>query len=129
MKATILVIEDNPESLQLLAYLLSMAGHETLTAADGEEGLRLALGARPDLILCDIQLPGIDGHEVARQLKASGECSSIPLVAVTAYSMPGDRENAMAAGFDGYLTKPIDPATILGQVDAFLPDAKRGEAL
>lgn len=128
MPATILVIEDNPESLRLLAYLLSCAGHETLTAADGEEGLRLALGSRPDLVLCDIQLPGIDGYEIARRLKASDEHAGIPLVAVTAYSMPGDRESAMAADFDGYLTKPIDPATILGLVDAFLPATKRGEA-
>ena len=120
MPARILIIEDNPASLELLRYLLSGAGHSTTSASDGATGLALALEAQHDLILCDLQLPEMDGIELVRRLKAANPAAP-PIVAVTAYSMPGDQEAAIAAGFDGYLTKPIDPETLLQEVDKYLP--------
>lgn len=118
--ARILVIEDNPANLQLMAYLLKAFGHQAIETVDGEAGLGEARRQRPDLILCDLQLPGMDGYEVARQLKRDPGLRAIPLVAVTALAMVGDREKVLAAGFDGYLSKPITPETFVGQVDAFL---------
>lgn len=126
MAARILIIEDNAASLELLRYLVEKAGHTALTAADGEAGLRLARESGPDLILCDLQLPGIDGLEVARRLRADPSWTPVKLIAVTAYSMPGDQDTALAAGFDAYMTKPIDPATVMGVLDSYLPEALRG---
>lgn len=126
MAARILIIEDNAASLELLRYLVEHAGHTPLTASDGETGLRLAREAGVDLVLCDLQLPGIDGLELARRLRADPSWAPVKLVAVTAYSMPGDRETALAAGFDGYMTKPIDPVAVMGILDSYLPEALRG---
>src|SRR6185436_9119857 len=97
--ARILVIEDNPASLSLMTYLLKAFGHTFFPASDGEEGIAVARRERPDLILCDIQLPKLDGHEVCRQLKTDPATSEIPIVAVTAYAMVGDREKLLAEGF------------------------------
>jgi two-component system, cell cycle response regulator len=118
--ARILVIEDNPDSLKLIAYLLKAFGHTTLTAPDGEAGLAAAEREVPDLIICDIQLPGLDGHEVARRLKSHPTLRGVPLVAVTAYAMRGDRDRMLASGFDGYIPKPIDPRKFVGEVQTFL---------
>jgi len=126
LAARILIIEDNAASLELLRYLVEHAGHTPLTASDGETGLRLAREAGVDLVLCDLQLPGIDGLELARRLRADPSWAPVKLVAVTAYSMPGDRETALAAGFDGYMTKPIDPVAVMGILDSYLPEALRG---
>lgn len=126
MAARILIIEDDAASLELLRYLIEQSGHAALAAADGEAGLRLARESGPDLILCDLQLPGIDGLEIARRLRADPSWMPVKLIAVTAYSMPGDRETALAAGFDRYMTKPIDPATVMGVLDACLPETLRG---
>ncbi len=120
MAAGILIIEDNPANLELMEYLLTAHGYTVLTARDGEEGLEAARRERPDLILCDIQLPGIDGYEVARRIKASSALRDIPLVAVTAFAMVGDRDKVLAAEFDGYLSKPIAPETFVQQVENFL---------
>lgn len=126
MAARILIIEDNAASLELLRYLVEQSGHAALTAPDGETGLRLAREAAPHLILCDLQLPGIDGLGIARRLRADPAWTPVKLVAVTAYSMPGDRETALAAGFDEYMTKPIDPTSVMDAIESLLPEAVRG---
>jgi two-component system cell cycle response regulator len=120
MPARILIIEDDLASRELMSYLLQAFGHTLLCASDGAEGLE-AIGRQvPDLVICDIHLPTIDGYEVARQLKGHPAWRTIPLVAVTASAMAHDRNQALAAGFDGYLTKPIDPDTFVQQIEAFL---------
>jgi len=120
MNARILIIEDNPANLELTAYLLSAHGYVPVTATDGERGLATALEAAPDLIVCDLQMPGIDGYEVARRAKQHGSLRDVPLVAVSAFAMKGDREKALAAGFAGYLSKPIDPENFVAQLASYL---------
>ncbi len=125
MPTRILVIEDNPANLELMSYLLKSFGYVPLAAHDGEEGLAAVRREKPDLIVCDIQLPGLDGHAVARKIKSEADLSAIPLVAVTAFAMVGDREKVLASGFDGYLSKPIEPETFVENVEAFLrPDQR-----
>lgn len=121
--ARILVIEDNPDNLELMTYLLKAFGHATLTAGDGEAGIVAALAERPDLIVCDVHLPKADGYAVAKRLKADAELAAVPLIAVTALAMVGDRDRVLAGGFDGYLTKPIDPQAFVGQLESYLRDA------
>lgn len=125
MPAHILVIEDNPPNLELMNYLLQAFGHKTTVAMDGEEGLTALQASTPDLILCDIQLPRVDGYEVAKRVKSHPVQRRIPLVAVTAYAMVGDRDRILTAGFDGYIPKPIVPESFIGQVDAFLRSDQR----
>jgi two-component system cell cycle response regulator DivK len=120
MKARILLIEDNPQNRYLARFLLEKRGHEVLVAETGPQGLKLAAETRPDLILLDIQLPGMDGHEVARTLKRNPALRAIPIVAVTSYAMTGDREKCIDAGAEGYIEKPIDPDTFAMEVEAFL---------
>jgi two-component system cell cycle response regulator len=120
MFARILVIEDNMANLDLMAYLLRAFGHTLLTAENGAEGLATANREELDLILCDVQLPIMDGYEVARELKKHPRLRTIPLVAVTALAMVGDRDNMLLAGFDGYIAKPITPETFVIEVEAFL---------
>jgi two-component system cell cycle response regulator len=120
MTTRILIIEDNPTNMELACYVLEAFGYAVTQAPDGESGVELACAAPPDLVICDMQLPGIDGIEVARRLRARPDLSRIPLVAVTAFAMLGDRERLLAAGFDGYISKPIDPQTFVPQVAAFL---------
>lgn len=124
--ARILLIEDNPDNLELMSYLLGAWGHSVATAEDGESGIEAACKVRPDLVACDIHLPGVDGYGVARALKSFPELDGMPVVAVTALAMVGDREKILAAGFDGYITKPIDPERVVGELDAFLPAHLRG---
>ena len=128
MPANILVIEDDPASLELLKYLLQRAGHSVATATDGDAGLKAALGNEFDIVFCDLQLPELSGLQVAARLRATPVWRVVPLVAVTAYSMPGDRDTAIAAGFTEYLTKPIEPESILGKVDQLLPPQLRSLA-
>lgn len=118
----ILVIEDNAPNLELMTYLLGAFGHETRSATSGEEGLLLAAQERPDLILCDVHLPGMDGCEVARRVKADPSLSGVPLIAVTALAMVGDRERVLSAGFDSYIPKPISPESFVPQIEAFLAE-------
>src|SRR5882762_7078629 len=120
MSARILIIEDNPTNLDLMTYLLNAFGYTTLTAQDGEEGLETARQEVPDLIICDIQLPTMDGREVARRLKRDPQLHRIPLLAVTALAMVGDRARLLAAGFDGYIAKPLSPETFVQEVEKFL---------
>jgi two-component system cell cycle response regulator len=124
----VLLIEDNPANLELMGYLLRAHGYEPHTAADGERGLA-AVAAEPfDLIVCDVQMPGVDGYEVARRLKADPQLREVPLVAVTALAMVGDRDKVLAAGFDHYIPKPINPETFVQQVESFLSPARRAAA-
>jgi two-component system cell cycle response regulator len=124
MATRILVIEDNPTNLQLITYLLSAYGYTVLTAIDGEEGLEAAHREPPDLIICDVQLPKLDGYEVARRLKSHPALRTIPLVAVTAMAMVGDRERVLAAGFDGYVAKPVIPQSFVQEVELFLGSSR-----
>lgn len=123
MGAKLLVIEDNRVNLELMQYALQSFGYQTLTAADGASGLALARRELPDLILCDVQMPGVDGFAVVRAAKDDPQLRGIPMLAVTAYAMVGDRERLIAAGFDGYIAKPIDPLTLAESINAFLPAA------
>lgn len=123
--AVILVIEDDPFSLELARYLLEMSGHRPITADNGGDGLRLALGGTCDLVLCDLQMPVLDGFQVVSALLANPHWSRVPVIAVTALSMEGDREMALAAGFDGYMSKPIVPETFVAEVEAYLPPSLR----
>lgn len=124
MTARILVIEDNAANMQLMTYLIGAFGHQVETAADGESGIEAALDAPPDLLICDLELPGISGFEVMKHLRQQSQTKGIPMIAVTAYAMVGDRDRILAAGFDGYISKPIYPETFVKEVEAFLPMEK-----
>jgi CheY-like chemotaxis protein len=125
MPTCILVIEDDEFSRELVRYLLDRQGYVVLEAADGRAGLELALNAHPDLVLCDLQMPVLNGYEVVQRLRSHPLWRPVPVIAVTAFSMPGDRAIALAAGFDNYLTKPITPETFTEQIAAFLPPGLR----
>src|SRR4029077_19493877 len=121
MGARILVIEDNPANLELMTYLLRACGYEVLSAVDGGTGLALAQLEKPDVVVCDIQLPKMNGYEVAKSLKSAGQTRSIPVIAVTAFAMEGDKQRALAAGFDAYIGKPIEPETFVRELERFAP--------
>jgi two-component system cell cycle response regulator DivK len=114
------MIEDNEQNRYLVTFLLEKYGHQVISAPDGPAGIALATEVEPDLILLDIQLPGMDGYAVARALRAGAVAPHTPIVAVTSYAMLGDREKALEAGCDGYLEKPINPDTFVLQVEAYL---------
>jgi CheY-like chemotaxis protein len=120
MAARVLLIEDNPPSLDLMVYLLEHFGHTPICVRDGLAGLEAMRHERPDLVVCDIDLPKLDGYSLATRAKADAELRSIPLIAVTALAMVGDRDRAIRAGFDGYLPKPIEPETFVRDVEQFL---------
>jgi two-component system cell cycle response regulator len=103
-----------------MAYLLTAFGHEAVEAHEGQEGIEKARSEKPDLILLDIHMPRMDGYEVARLLNSDPACSRIPLVAVTALAMVGDREKILASGFSGYIAKPLDPEAFSAQVQGYL---------
>jgi len=121
MKKRILYIEDNEQNLYLVTFILEKHGYEVHAARDGQEGIATAARVLPDLILLDIQLPQMDGYAVARQLRGNHNLARIPIVAVTSYAMAGDRDKALAAGCNGYIEKPINPDTFIGQVEQLLP--------
>jgi two-component system cell cycle response regulator DivK len=124
MSTRILVIEDNAKNLKLVRDVLQHAGYEVLEARTGEEGVEVAASNEPDLVLMDLQLPGIDGIEALRRLRASDR-RAVPVVAVTAFAMKADRERAFAAGFDGYVEKPISVRALPRQVQGFLDGEAR----
>jgi two-component system, cell cycle response regulator DivK len=126
VKAKILLIEDNAENRYLLTFLLEQRGHEIIAAESGPVGLELAARVRPDLILLDIQLPGMDGHAVARAIKSDPLLKHIPVVAVTSYAMVGDREKCLAAGAEGYIEKPINPDSFVAEIERFLTSREQG---
>jgi two-component system cell cycle response regulator DivK len=116
----ILYVEDNPQNMRLVRKILKHAGHEVLEAECGMDGLAVAKDERPDMILMDINLPDIDGLEVTSRLKADGGTSAIPIIALTANAMVGDREKALEAGCDGYLPKPISRQDLLATVVEYI---------
>lgn len=121
--ANILIIEDNEQNLYLETFILEKYGHVVTAARDGRQGIQLAEETRPSLILLDIQLPVMDGHAVAAELRRNPSLAHTPIVAVTSYAMAGDREKTLAAGCNGYIEKPINPDTFLAEVLAYLtPD-------
>lgn len=125
MSARILIIEDNSANMELMCYLLQAYGHVVLAANDGLLGCRMARSDAPDLIICDIHLPRLDGFGVVRELKCDFCTALVPTIAVTAQAMVGDRDKLMQAGFDGYICKPIEPEVFVAQVDAYLPESLR----
>jgi two-component system cell cycle response regulator DivK len=116
----ILVIEDHEENRRLLRDLLTSFGYELTEALTGEDGLTAAAASPPDLILMDIQLPGIDGYETTRRIKSNPGLRHIPVIAVTSYALSGDDVKAFAAGCDAYVTKPFDPAELLEKIRTYL---------
>ncbi len=125
MSRCILLIEDNEQNRYLLTFLLEQHGFRVLAVADGPRGIEAARAHLPDLILLDIQLPTMDGYAVARALRQHEALQATPIVAVTSYAMPGDREKALEAGCVGYVEKPIDPDTFVAEMERVL-DAPRG---
>jgi two-component system cell cycle response regulator DivK len=120
MSKRILAIEDHEENRRLLRDLLTSFGYELIEALTGEEGVSAAETERPDLILMDIQLPGMDGYETTRRIKANPNIRHIPVIAVTSYALSGDDVKALEAGCDAYVTKPFDPAELLAKIQEFL---------
>lgn len=120
MSARILYVEDNEQNFYLVSFLLTARGHAVAWARDGRAGLEAAAAERPDLVLLDIQLPVMDGYAVARALRSRAELAATPIVALTSYAMPGDREKALEAGCDGYIEKPLDPASFGLEIERIL---------
>jgi len=118
--AKILIIEDNEQNLYLETFILQKSGHEIIQARNGERGIALAAQTIPDLILLDIQLPGMDGYRVAKELRKHASIAHIPIVAVTSYALPGDRERILDAGCTSYIEKPINPDTFHMEIIQFL---------
>ena len=119
-RSRILVVEDNPTSLKLVRDVLIYSGYEVIEATTGEDGVRLACESAPDLILMDLQLPGIDGAEALRQIRADDRNPGVPIVAVTAFAMHEDRDRAFESGFTGYVEKPISVRGFTQQISDFL---------
>ena len=120
MSGTVLVVEDNEQNLYLVRFLLEGAGWTVVAAVDGPRALAEARSGRFDLVLLDIQLPGMDGHAVARELRRIPALDGVPIVAVTSYAMLGDRERCLEAGCTGYVEKPINPDTFLDEVVSYV---------
>jgi CheY-like chemotaxis protein len=121
MPGRILVADDNVANLELMLYLLRAFGYSPEGVADGVAAFQAISCGNFDMVVSDILMPGIDGYELARRMKSDQRLKQTPLVAVTALAMPGDRERVTKAGFDGYITKPIEPQTFVSQLQAFLP--------
>jgi two-component system, cell cycle response regulator DivK len=112
VRARILVVEDNEKNMKVMRNMLSLMGHDTLEARSGEEALSIATERAPSLVLMDVELPGIDGVEALERLRRDERTAAIPVLAVTAQAMHGDRERFLESGFDGYLSKPVDLAML-----------------
>ena len=124
----ILVVEDNDKNMYLMCYLIEAMGHRPIKAVAGEEGVEVAVREGPDLILMDIQLPGIDGLQAIRRIRASKASLSIPIIAITSYAMTGDRERLLAAGCNGYIEKPINSETIMAELNRYLAETNSDAA-
>jgi two-component system cell cycle response regulator DivK len=116
----ILIVEDNEDSRELVVKVLKNKGYVTVEAVDGEEALEKAIAEKPDLILLDISIPKLDGYEVAKRLKNMEEFQGIPIIAFTAHAMKGDREKIIVAGFEGYISKPVNIRKLPEQIRAYL---------
>jgi two-component system cell cycle response regulator DivK len=121
MSRRILVVEDHEENRRIVRDLLTSAGYEMIEAVTGEEGVTLAETERPDLIHIDIQLPGLDGYEATRRIKANPALHRIPIIAVTSYALSGDDVKAREAGCDDYVTKPFSPRALLAKIREYVP--------
>jgi two-component system cell cycle response regulator DivK len=124
IRERILVVEDNAKNLKLIRDVLQFSGYEVVEARSGEEGVELAGRHSPDLVLMDLQLPGMDGVEALRLLRADPVTKSVPVVAVTAFAMETDRDRTLHAGFDGYVEKPISVRALPSQVKSFLEQVR-----
>jgi two-component system, cell cycle response regulator DivK len=122
MSKGILVVEDQEDNRQIIRDMLTFTDYEIVEAESGEEALAAVAKQRPDLILMDIQLPGIDGYEVKRRIKADPVMRSIPIIAVTSYALSGEEQKARAAGCDEYVPKPYSPRQLLAKIRQYLPD-------
>jgi CheY-like chemotaxis protein len=120
MGKTVLMIEDNEQNRYLATFLLENRGFVVISASDGMRGIKLANTLPPSIILLDIQLPTMNGYEVAEELRRNPNLAGVPIVAVTSYAMPGDREKALAAGCTGYIEKPIDPDTFVDEIEQYM---------
>lgn len=116
----VLIVDDFEDARAVLGFYLKLSGYVPLEAATGEEALPLAFDAQPDIILMDLQLPGIDGWEVSRQLKADARTRHIPIIALTAHAMQSERERALNAGCDGFLSKPCSPPDVAAEITRLL---------
>ena len=114
----VLVIEDNLDNMRLITYALERSGYEVIPAETGEEGVELAIRERPCFIIIDINLPGIDGLEATRRIRASEADGDVPIIAITSFAMYGDRKKVLEAGCTAYFEKPIDPLTIVEKIHA-----------
>jgi two-component system cell cycle response regulator DivK len=121
MSKLILVVEDQEDNRRIMRDLLSSAGYEVIEAVTGEDGVTAAEMHRPDLILMDIQLPGLDGYEATRQIKANPDLEHIPIIVVTSYALSGDDVKAFEAGCNAYVSKPFSPRELLAKVREYLP--------
>ena len=127
MTRSVLLIEDNVQNRYLATFLLEHHGYRVMSAPDGVTGLAMAALEPPDLVLLDIQLPLMDGYEVARGLRRLDSTAAVPIVAVTSYAMAGDREKAFESGCTGYIEKPINPDTFVAEIERFFPPARRAD--
>lgn len=125
MSRTVLLIEDNEQNRYLATFLLERNGYRVVPAVDGRSGIELARERAPAVILLDIQLPAMDGHEVARMLRTIESLNATPIIAVTSYAMVGDREKSLAAGCNGYIEKPIDPATFVEEIERIATEMRQ----
>ncbi|MCX6556045.1 MAG: response regulator [Candidatus Aminicenantes bacterium] len=125
MGRVILIVEDDPKSVKLLRDLLQIRGYTTLEATDGKQGVDMARAKMPDLIFMDMQMPVMDGFEAINILKTDPATKSIPVIALTAFAMQGDREKCMEAGYDDYITKPLDIRALVTKVKEYLEKSEK----
>lgn len=121
---TALIIEDNENNMELITFILEAYGYGTLRAATGGSGIQMALNSNPDFVLLDIQLPDMDGEQVLKTIRATEQCRTLPVIAVTSYAMSGDRERLLAAGCNGYIEKPIDPLLVINHIQGILEQCR-----
>lgn len=128
MKMKILIAEDNPVNRELLRELLEMRGYEVFEACNGQEALNLIDPVQPDLLVLDIGMPVLDGFGAIQKIRANPELNQLPVLAATAYAMRGDSERVLKAGFDGYVSKPIDPVALRKEIDRLIGRGKVSSA-
>ncbi len=125
MKPKIVVVEDDEHSRYLTSFILQKSGYEVISACTGQEGVEAVRREQPQLVILDIQLPGINGYEVIQILRTMPEARDIPIVVVTSYAMPGDREQILSTGCQGYLEKPINPDTFIREIEEYMMSTPR----